>query len=79
MRSRRHVAGARDDSQDGRPARGRHAGRRDRAAAHLDAFYASVEKRDAPALRGRSVIAAGGVVLAASYEAKIVGYSMTLG
>ncbi|PPF77349.1 DNA polymerase IV [Subtercola sp. Z020] len=41
--------------------------------ADLDAFYASVEQRDAPGLRGRPVIVGGGVVLAASYEAKARG------
>ncbi len=41
--------------------------------ADLDAFYASVEQRDNPALRGRPVIVGGGVVLAASYEAKACG------
>ena len=41
--------------------------------ADLDAFYASVEQRDTPALRGRPVIVGGGVVLAASYEAKARG------
>ena len=38
--------------------------------ADLDSFYASVEQRDDPALRGRPVIVGAGVVLAASYEAK---------
>jgi DNA polymerase-4 len=41
--------------------------------ADLDAFYASVEQRDNPALRGRPVIVGGGVVLAASYQAKACG------
>jgi DNA polymerase-4 len=41
--------------------------------ADVDAFYASVEQRDHPALRGRPVIVGGGVVLAASYEAKARG------
>jgi DNA polymerase-4 len=41
--------------------------------ADLDSFYASVEQRDAPELRGRPVIVGGGVVLAASYEAKAYG------
>ncbi len=38
--------------------------------ADLDAFYASVEQRDNPALRGRPVLVGMGVVTAASYEAK---------
>ncbi len=41
--------------------------------ADLDAFYASVEQRDHPRLRSRPVIVGGGVVLAASYEAKACG------
>ncbi|MFE7802064.1 DNA polymerase IV [Nocardia sp. NPDC057440] len=41
--------------------------------ADLDSFYASVEQRDDPRLRGRPVIVGGGVVLAASYEAKAFG------
>ncbi|MFE9577816.1 DNA polymerase IV [Nocardia sp. NPDC006044] len=41
--------------------------------ADLDSFYASVEQRDNPRLRGKPVIVGGGVVLAASYEAKAFG------
>jgi DNA polymerase-4 len=47
--------------------------------ADLDAFYASVEQRDNPALRGRPVIVGGGVVLAASYEAKACGVRTAMG
>ena len=41
--------------------------------ADVDAFFASVEQRDDALLRGRPVIVGGGVVLAASYEAKARG------
>ena len=41
--------------------------------ADLDAFYASVEQRDDPRLRGRPVIVGAGVVLSASYEARAQG------
>jgi len=47
--------------------------------ADLDAFYASVEQRDDPALRGRPVIVGAGVVLAASYEAKACGVRTAMG
>ena len=47
--------------------------------ADLDAFFASVEQRDAPHLRGRPVIVGGGVVLAASYEAKAHGVRTAMG
>jgi len=47
--------------------------------ADLDAFYASVEQRDNPDLRGRPVIVGGGVVLAASYEAKELGVRTAMG
>jgi DNA polymerase-4 len=47
--------------------------------ADLDAFYASVEQRDDPALRGRPVIVGAGVVLAASYEAKAHGVRTAMG
>jgi DNA polymerase-4 len=47
--------------------------------ADLDAFYASVEQRDNPRLRGRPVIVGAGVVLAASYEAKARGVRTAMG
>ena len=47
--------------------------------ADLDAFFASVEQRDDARLRGRPVIVGGGVVLAASYEAKARGVRTAMG
>jgi DNA polymerase IV len=47
--------------------------------ADVDAFFASVEQRDNPRLRGRPVIVGLGVVLAASYEAKAHGVDTAMG
>ena len=47
--------------------------------ADVDAFFAAVEQRDDPRLRGRPVIVGAGVVLAASYEAKARGVRTAMG
>src|SRR5215475_16100413 len=47
--------------------------------ADVDAFFAAVEQRDRPELRGRPVIVGGGVVLAPSYEAKARGVETAMG
>jgi DNA polymerase IV len=47
--------------------------------ADVDSFFASVEQRDDPDLRGRPVIVGAGVVLAASYEAKAFGVRTAMG
>src|SRR5579884_1956365 len=47
--------------------------------ADLDAFYASVEQRDDPCLRGRPVLVGPGVVLSASYEARAFGVRTPMG
>src|SRR5438105_9010238 len=47
--------------------------------ADADSFFASVEQRDDARLRGRPVIVGGGVVLAASYEAKAFGVRTAMG
>ena len=47
--------------------------------ADLDSFFASVEQRDEPRLKGKPVIVGTGVVLAASYEAKAFGVRTAMG
>jgi DNA polymerase IV len=47
--------------------------------ADVDSFFASVEQRDDPRLQGKPVIVGGGVVLAASYEAKAFGVHSAMG
>src|ERR1700745_3196210 len=47
--------------------------------ADADAFFASVEQRDDPRLRGRPVIVGPGVVMAASYEARAFGVRTAMG
>ena len=47
--------------------------------ADLDAFFAAVEQRDDPELRGRPVLVGAGVVMCPSYEAKAKGVESAMG
>jgi len=47
--------------------------------ADADAFFAAVEQRDDPELRGRPVAVGGGIITAASYEARAHGVSAPMG
>ena len=47
--------------------------------ADVDSFFAAVEQRDNPRLRGRPVLVGAWVVLAASYEAKAHGVQTAMG
>jgi DNA polymerase-4 len=47
--------------------------------ADLDAFFAAVEQRDDPSLRGRPMAVGGGVVLCPSYEARACGVRTAMG
>jgi DNA polymerase-4 len=47
--------------------------------ADVDSFFAAVEQRDDPRLRGRPVIVGPGVVMAASYEARAFGVRSAMG
>jgi DNA polymerase-4 len=47
--------------------------------ADLDAFFAAVEQRDRPELRGRPVLVGAGVVMCPSYEAKATGVESAMG
>ena len=47
--------------------------------ADLDSFFSSVEQRDDPKLRGRPVAVGGGIIVAASYEAKAFGIRTPMG